>query len=92
MEANITIIAPIYNESENIPALYERVQKTMHESGDSWELIMVDDGSTDGSTDLIRELANKDPHVRPVIFDSHCRHSRNNKANLIIKPRHSVKQ
>jgi polyisoprenyl-phosphate glycosyltransferase len=68
MEANITIIAPIYNELDNIPALYERVQQTMHKAGEPWELIMVDDGSTDGSTDLIRELAIKDQHVRPVIF------------------------
>jgi len=68
MEANITIIAPIYNELDNIPALYERVQQTMHDSGETWELIMVDDGSTDGSTDLIRHLASQDAHVRPVIF------------------------
>jgi len=68
MEANITIIAPIYNELENIPALYERMQQTMQKTREPWELIMVDDGSTDGSTDLIRELAIKDPHIRPVIF------------------------
>ena len=34
----------------------------------TWELILVDDGSTDGSTDIILKLAEKDDHVKPVIF------------------------
>jgi dolichol-phosphate mannosyltransferase len=40
----------------------------MESSGETWELILVDDGSTDGSMDKIRELAEADKHVRPVIF------------------------
>jgi len=40
----------------------------MESSGHTWELIMVDDGSTDGSADLIRQLVNQDGHIRPVIF------------------------
>jgi dolichol-phosphate mannosyltransferase len=63
-----TIIAPIYNELENLPILYARITETMDKSGQSWELIFVDDGSTDGSTDLIREIAKKDARIRPVIF------------------------
>ncbi len=35
---------------------------------EAWEIVWVDDGSSDGSTDLIRELASQDKHVRPVIF------------------------
>jgi dolichol-phosphate mannosyltransferase len=63
-----SIIAPIYNEIDNIPALYPRVREVMDQTGRPWELILVDDGSTDGSTDLIRQLTHEDHRVRPVIF------------------------
>jgi polyisoprenyl-phosphate glycosyltransferase len=68
MKITYSIIAPIYNEIDNIPELYRRVKEVMDSTGESWELILVDDGSTDGSTDRIRELAAKDKTVRPVIF------------------------
>ena len=63
-----SIIAPIYNELENIPELYPRVRDVMDQTGEPWELILVDDGSTDGSTDVIRTLAENDARVKPVIF------------------------
>jgi polyisoprenyl-phosphate glycosyltransferase len=63
-----SIIAPIYNEVGNISELYRRVKVTMDQAGDNWELLMVDDGSTDGSTDEIKKLANMDVHIKPVIF------------------------
>ncbi|MBI5935912.1 MAG: glycosyltransferase family 2 protein [Chloroflexi bacterium] len=68
MKITYSIVAPIYNEIENLPNLYRRVSDVMDSSGQLWELILVDDGSTDGSTDKIRELAKNDKRVRPVIF------------------------
>jgi len=63
-----SIIAPIFNELDNIPELYERIMEVMDSTGEPWELIMVDDGSQDGSSKLIRDLSAKDPRVKPVIF------------------------
>jgi dolichol-phosphate mannosyltransferase len=63
-----SIIAPIFNEFDNISELYRRVSEVMNSTGEAWELVLVDDGSSDHSTERIRELAADDPHVRPVIF------------------------
>lgn len=68
MKITYSIIAPIYNEIENLPELYRRVKQVMDSCGETWELILVDDGSTDGSTEKIRQLGASDPAVRPVIF------------------------
>jgi len=68
MKITYSIIAPIYNEIDNLPELCRRIKEVMDSTGDPWELILVDDGSTDGSTEKIRELARSDGHVRPVIF------------------------
>lgn len=68
MKPVFTIIAPVYNETGCLDTLYERVKEVMDSTKESWELVLVDDGSTDGSTDMIRDLAKTDKRVRPVIF------------------------
>lgn len=68
MQPVISVIAPIYNEEKNIPELYRRVCEVMDSTGETWEMVMIDDGSTDNSVALIRELAGKDSRVRPVVF------------------------
>jgi glycosyltransferase involved in cell wall biosynthesis len=65
---NLSIVAPVYNEAESLPEFYRRVKAAMQARRETWELILVDDGSTDGSTERIRELARKDRHVLPIIF------------------------
>lgn len=68
MKIVYSIIAPIFNELENLPELYRRVKETLDSTGEGWELILVDDGSTDGSTEKILELAKQDERVCPLIF------------------------
>jgi dolichol-phosphate mannosyltransferase len=68
MKVNYSIVAPIYNELDNLPELYRRVRAVMSAARETWELVLVDDGSTDGSTGAIRRLAKQDKHIRPVIF------------------------
>ena len=67
-----SIIAPVYNENEVLPELVTRVREVMDTTGESWELVLVDDGSTDGSTQSIREFGKQDQRVRPVIFARNC--------------------
>lgn len=64
----LSVIAPVYNEVEILDELYHRVSVVLDQIGEPWELILVDDGCTDGSTDKILELASADERVRPVIF------------------------
>lgn len=68
MKPVFSIIAPIYNEKGCFDELHRRVSDVMNTTGEEWEFIMVDDGSSDGSTEMIRDLAKKDKRVRPVIF------------------------
>lgn len=75
MKITYSIVAPIYNEKDNLPELYRRVTEVMETSGEPWELILVDDGSTDGSTDGIRALAAQDKRVRPIIFARNFGHA-----------------
>ena len=56
----VSIISPVFNERENLKTFVDSVIKVMHSTGMSWELIVVDDGSDDGSTTVIKELTNQD--------------------------------
>ncbi len=68
MNPVFSVIAPVFNEIESLPVMYDRVREIMDSTGETWELVLVDDGSRDGSTEAIRQMALRDPRVRPVIF------------------------
>lgn len=64
---NLSIIIPVFNEEDNLPLLYESIKKTVSEVESAWEVLLVDDGSRDGSLRVLQELAAADPeHVRVV--------------------------
>lgn len=63
-----SIVAPVYNEEGNINLFYDAVQEAMDSTGDSWELLMVNDGSHDGSLDLMLQLAESDERVKVINF------------------------
>jgi glycosyltransferase involved in cell wall biosynthesis len=62
----ISIVIPVYNEEENLPVLAAEIQGVMRSLGRPYEVIYVDDGSTDGSPGAMLRLAQEDPAVRIV--------------------------
>ena len=65
----LSLVIPVYNEESSLPLLYESIHKTLKPLEKSWEVVFVDDGSSDGSLTALKTLAKKDPkHVRVVAF------------------------
>ncbi len=65
---DISIVVPVYNEEESLPELAEWIGRVMSENGYSYELIFINDGSTDSSWEVIRKLARGNGHIRAVGF------------------------
>ena len=65
---DISVIVPAFNERESLPELSAWIARVMQEHGYSYEVLIVDDGSTDGSWETIRALAGEDPHVHGLRF------------------------
>lgn len=65
---DISIIIPSYNERESLPELVEWIERVTSEGGWSHEIIIVDDGSTDGSWKTIKELAGRHPELHGISF------------------------
>src|SRR5690349_16525186 len=63
---DVSVIAPCYNESQNVVALYERLKKTFDVKGIRGQIIFVNDASTDNTGELIEGLRQKDPNVKTV--------------------------
>lgn len=65
---DISIVVPLYNEAESLPELNAWISRVMAQKGFSYEVIFVNDGSTDNSLEVIRNLSKDDTHVRCVSF------------------------
>lgn len=64
----LSIVIPIYNEFDTLPHLVERVEQGVAAYHDTYEIICVDDGSTDGSVGLLKDLAARHPNLRAIIL------------------------
>ena len=65
---DISVIVPLYNEAESLPELEQWIERVMKENSFSYEIIFINDGSTDDSWEVIKELAQKNPSVKGVCF------------------------
>jgi glycosyltransferase involved in cell wall biosynthesis len=69
MEAiDLSIVVPLLNEEESLPELTEWIRKVCNAHGYSYEVILIDDGSTDGSWDVLKQLRESDPNIRGIRF------------------------
>ena len=65
---DISIVIPLYNEAESLPELEAWIQRVMKENNFSYEILFINDGSTDNSWEVIEELARNNSNVRGVSF------------------------
>ena len=65
---DISVVIPLYNEEESLPELYAWIERVMNANGFSYEVIFVNDGSTDGSWNVIEELSRKHEQVKGIKF------------------------
>lgn len=68
MSIQLSIVIPLLNEAESIPELYTWIRKVMQENGYTYEILFVDDGSTDSSWTIISDLALQDSQVKGIKF------------------------
>ena len=65
---DISVIVPLYNETESLPELAAWIRRVMEANGWTYEILMVDDGSTDGSWNTVRALSKENPAIHGISF------------------------
>src|ERR1700712_3524240 len=65
---NISVVVPVYDEVESLPELTSWISRVMDENRFTYEIILVDDGSKDGSWEMICKLNKNNPFIRGVKF------------------------
>ncbi|OGR84359.1 MAG: UDP-4-amino-4-deoxy-L-arabinose-oxoglutarate aminotransferase [Elusimicrobia bacterium RIFCSPLOWO2_01_FULL_54_10] len=66
---NVSILVPVFNEEANLPELLERLLKTARGTGKSFEIILIDDGSSDGSVKIIKDATKGNPELKLIRFN-----------------------
>jgi len=72
MQPTLSICVPVYNEADNLPLLHDAIRKVIDPADIDAEIILVDDGSKDGSWEAIEKLVAQDPRVRGLKFKQNC--------------------
>ena len=67
---NISIIIPLYNEAESLPVLHDWIVRVMQEHQYTYEILFINDGSTDSSWQVIKQLRESNSNVRGINFRS----------------------
>ena len=70
----ISVVVPIFNEQENLPELRRRLTESLDATGHAWEVVLVDDGSADGSGRVIRQFHEEDPRIKLVALSRNFGH------------------
>ena len=65
---DISVIVPLYNEAESLPVLHDWIVRVMQEHGFTYEIVFINDGSTDNSWCVIQQLRKQNEHVRGICF------------------------
>ena len=68
VQPEVSVVVPVYNESESLPHLIEAIANTLTETQILYEIICVDDGSTDGSSTLLTQLAQNIPNLKGILL------------------------
>ena len=71
-DIELSVVVPLYNEVDSAAPLVARVEGALAELGDDWELVVVDDGSTDGSSEKLDDLMAAHPRLRVLHFAANC--------------------
>jgi glycosyltransferase involved in cell wall biosynthesis len=74
LESHLTVVIPLYNEEANLPELHRRVRETLEGRGIAYRLLFVNDGSRDGTLDLLRRLASSDSRIRVLSLSRNFGH------------------
>lgn len=69
---DLSLVVPVFNERENLRPLWEEIRAAMTGMGRPFEVLFIDDGSTDGSGEALDALAREAPEIRAIHFETNC--------------------
>jgi glycosyltransferase involved in cell wall biosynthesis len=69
---DLSVVVPVFNEKDNVVPLVDELEAVMRDLGKSYEILVIDDGSRDGTSKLVRAMASERAHVRAIFFRRNC--------------------